>query len=298
LAVPDSLKEPSKEAFRVGHFLNRLLANWALVLAWLLLALPTFMSLAGQVWNLEIGAHGPIVLAAGGWLLGSRISAFPVSDEPLKWTVFGLGCFLAVPVYVFGRAYDFISLEALGLYFFSVMILLRTYGAKVMHNCLFPITYLAFLVPPPGWMIDYATRPLQYLVSKTATHLLFAAGYPVSRQGVMIFVAQYRLLVEDACSGMNSIVGLMAVGIFYVYIMRRKQPVYAWILLAMIIPISIITNILRVMCLILITYYYGDGAAQGFLHDTAGFALFGCALLLLAWLDSLLHAGAPRLRRA
>ena len=296
--MPGSIKETSNEAFRVGQFFNRLVANWALLLAWLLVALPTLVSLAGQVWSVEIGAHGPIVLAAGGWLLASRITAYSLSAEPLGWSVFGLGCIFAFPVYVFGRAYDFISLETLGLYAFSFMILLRIYGAKVLRDCLFPIAYLAFLVPPPGWIIDYATRPLQYLVSRTATYLLFMVGYPVSRQGVMIFVAQYRLLVEDACSGMNSIVGLMAIGIFYIYIMRREQPGYAWLLLAMIIPVAILANILRVLCLILVTYYYGDGAAQGFLHDTAGFALFGCALLLLAWLDALLHAGMPRLRRA
>jgi len=240
--VPDSIKEPSKEAFRVGQFLNRLVANWALLLAWLLVALPTLVSLAGQVWSVEIGAHGPIVLAAGGWLLASRITAYSLSAEPLGWSVFGLGCIFAFPVYVFGRAYDFISLETLGLYVFSFMILLRIYGAKVLRDCLFPIAYLAFLVPPPGWIIDYATRPLQYLVSRTATYLLFMVGYPVSRQGVMIFVAQYRLLVEDACSGMNSIVGLMAIGIFYIYIMRREQPGYAWLLLAMIIPVAILAK--------------------------------------------------------
>ena len=70
--------------------------------------------------------------------------------------------------------------------------------------CGFPLLYLAFVIPPPNTLLAELTAPLKLLVSQVATDWLHGWGLPVAREGVTIFVAQYQLLVEDACSGMNS----------------------------------------------------------------------------------------------
>ena len=137
-------------------------------------------------------------------------------------------------------------------------------------------------------MLDSVTAPLKQFVSVAATNLLGAAGYPVSREGVILFVAQYELLVEDACSGMNSLFGLTAIGLFYVYLMRGASWLHSLLLTAFIIPIAIGANVLRIMTLVLITYYLGNEAAQGFLHGAAGIVLFLFALGLVFAVDQLL----------
>jgi exosortase len=112
-------------------------------------------------------------------------------------------------------------------------------------------------------------------------------GYPIVRSGVALFIAQYQLLVEEACSGMNSIVGLIAISLFYIYMMHRASLRYALVLVAMVLPIAIAANLIRVMALVLITYHWGDAAAQGFLHVSAGLILFTLALALIFATDAL-----------
>ena len=75
-------------------------------------------------------------------------------------------------------------------------------------------------MPAPDWIIDAATVPLKVLISDLVTRILYAAGYPVAQNGVMIMIGSYQLLVKDACSGMNSIFALSAIGVFYVYAFR------------------------------------------------------------------------------
>jgi exosortase len=162
----------------------------------------------------------------------------------------------------------------------------------------FPFLYLAFLIPPPGYVLTHLTAPLKQFVSQVSTDWLSAFGLPVARQGVTIFVAQYQLLVEDACSGMNSIIGIIAITLLYIYLSRGSSWRYSLLLTALAVPIAIVANILRIMTLILLTYGFGDAVAQGFLHYTAGFFLFALALLLVFGLDNLFSAIGLRLERA
>ena len=115
-------------------------------------------------------------------------------------------------------------------------------------------------------------------------------GIPITREGVTLFVAQYQLLVEDACSGMNSLVGLIAISLFYIYLLRNASWRYSLVLLCLVIPIAIIANIIRIIVLVLLTYFFGDAVAQGFLHNLAGLFLFATALMLVFGVDNLISS--------
>lgn len=276
--------------------LEALREYWPLVLGFLLLALPTMATLGREVWVRESGAHGPIVLATGAWLLMTQRERGLERAGP-NWAV-ALMAIPALALYTFGRAYDFISLEAAGLYGVMLAMALRLIGFRAMTQNWFPFVYLAFMVPPPDWLIDQFTSPLRVFVSYVVTHGLQAFGYPISRDGVTMQVAQYTLLVEDACSGMNSIIGLTAVTLLYIYLMHRASWRYCLLLLAFVLPIAVIANMVRVTVLVLLTYYAGDAVAQGFLHMTAGLVLFMFALGLIFLIDSLLQRFLVRGRRA
>lgn len=258
------------------------------------LAIPTLIALGKQVWSTEAGAHGPIVLAVGAWLLVRELAAAKplVRAGSLPLTLAGLVVSLAF--YVFGRAFDFISLEVAGLYGAAVSALYSRIGVRALVHLWFPVGYLAFLIPPPGWFIDQFTAPLKQFVSWASMTTLSAAGIPVAREGVTIYVAAYRLLVEDACSGLNSLVGLVAVSLLYIYLLRGAHLRYAALLVAATIPIAVLGNILRIMTLILLTYFFGDEVAQGFLHQAAGLFLFAVDLLLVFALDRLLWGILPK----
>src|SRR5690606_3539783 len=125
------------------------------------------------------------------------------------------------------------------------------------------------------------TMPLQEFISYAATEILYVFGYPIARSGVALTIGPYALLVEQACSGMNSLIGLIAITLFYIYILHKASWRYAALLVVLIIPVAIFVNFLRVVTLILLTHYFGDAVAQGFLHNSAGIMLFAVALAIM-----------------
>ena len=271
---------------------------WPLLIAFAVLAIPTAVTLGGQVWSQEWGAHGPIVVITGVWLLWRKLPELKQLAVPGAPRLVALGTVVSLAVYVFGRAYDFISLEVLGLYGVLLTMLYAQYGLSALLRIWFPLLYLSFVIPPPIWLLDQITSPLKLFVSYVSTSILQIAGLPVFREGVTLMVAQYQLLVEDACSGMNSLTGLIAISLFYIYLLRNASLRYSLILAGFVIPIAILANIMRVVVLVLLTYFFGDAVAQGFLHMAAGLFLFTSALLLVFLVDNLLSRFLGRRSRA
>jgi len=126
-------------------------------------------------------------------------------------------------------------------------------------------------------------------VSYAAEWLLHLLNYPISRSGVILNVGQYQLLVADACAGLHTLFTLEALGLLYLNIVRHTSAFRNIALAILIVPISFLSNVIRVMVLTLITYHLGDAAGQGFLHGFAGMVLFVSALLLIIGTDSLLR---------
>jgi exosortase len=130
---------------------------------------------------------------------------------------------------------------------------------------------------------------MKMAVSYATEHLLYWVGYPIARTGVILQIGQYQLMVADACAGLQTLLTLESLGLFYLNVVRHTSPVRNVVLALLIIPISFTANVIRVIALTLITYYFGDAAGQGFLHGFAGMVLFVSALLLIISVDSVLQ---------
>ncbi len=279
-----------------------------LVLGMLAITIPTLISLGTGPWSTEAGVHGPLVLATGIWLIGRRLPEIRRKAVPGSLGAGFAVMLIAVPIYIFSRAFDFISTEVAAMLLAMGATAYVFCGRQVLALLWFPIIYLGFVIPIPGWVLDVVTQPLKALVSHSVTAVLADFGYPVARVGVTIYVAQYQLLVEDACAGLNSLISLTAIGLFYVYILHNTNWRYSVLLLALVIPIAILANCIRVAALVLLTYYFGDAVAQGFLHHFAGMVTFTSALLFIFAIDAALkpvrhalenrHGGTPILNEA
>ena len=254
--------------------------HWPLWLGVAALALPTMIALAQGPWQEESGVHGIIVLVTGLWLVWRRETELMAVHRPGNSPVTGLLLAIALPLYMGGRAFEFISIETAALLLAMVAVAHQYLGVAALKLLWFPILYLGFVVPLPGWFLDTITLPLKEFVSAIVTNGLSAVGYPVGRMGVTLYIGSYQLLVEDACAGLNSLVSLSAIGLFYVYLIRGSNPLYSMLLLAMVIPIAVAANCVRVAALVLITYHLGNAMAQGYLHNFAGMVTFGLDWLL------------------
>lgn len=258
-----------------------------LAVAFAIMAAPTIVRLGSQVWSREIGAHGPIVLATGVWLVWRKLPAMTADARPGPLALTALGVLVSLPLYIFGRAYDLISLESAGLYGFFLCLMHDRFGLGVLFRNWFPFFYLGLLLPMPGWLLDEFTAPLKLLVSWLSASVVTPFGIPLAREGVTMTVGPYQLLVEDACSGLNSLVGLVAITLFYIYLLRNASWRYSLFLVCLIIPVAIAANVVRIVILILLTYFFGDAVGQGFLHVTAGLFLFALSLGLMFLIDSI-----------
>jgi len=275
---------------RLPPQVRRWLAEGPLLLGFAVLAIPALVTLGGDNWSTEAGSDGPIILATGAWLIWRAWPGFEASGQAGRGWVTGAILVPSLIVYILGRAYDFETLAMLGVWGAGVAMLQSRFGGAVLRASWFPFLYLGFLVPPPEFLLHAVTAPLKIFVSHGATSTLALAGLPVVSHGVAIEVGSYQLLVEEACSGMNSILGLLAVGLFYIHLMHGSSVRRSLILTAALIPIAILANIVRIMILILLTYFAGNDAAQGFLHGFAGMVVFTVALGLVFGFDQLVSA--------
>ncbi len=268
----------------------------ALLLGLLLLAMyvPSFYDMATGPWATEEQAHGPIILAIALWLIyrnwGPMLDASAAQQRSwLGWPVLLLGSAL----YFLGRSQNIAIFEIGSFLAMLVGLLLVTRGPQALRAQWFPIFFMLFMLPLPGSLVDMLTLPMKTAVSFLVDKLLYALGYPISRTGVILQIGQYQLLVADACAGLHTLFTLEALGLLYLNVVRHNSLVRNVMLAILIVPISFISNVIRVVVLTLVTYHLGDAAGQGFLHGFAGMVLFASALLLIIGADSLLRAGVP-----
>lgn len=246
---------------------------------------PSYIGLAKGIWATDAQSHGPIILVVSAWLLWRKKDDFAALERrPRPWLASVL-LFVGVAIYVIGRSQTVWTMEIAAQIFVLSALLLYFFGTRGVSVALFPLFFLIFMIPwPPEW-VDTITGPLKVAVSLAASNLLYYAGYPVSRSGVIVSIGQYQLLVADACAGLNSLFTLEALGLLYLNLMNYASLRRNVALALIIMPISFIANVVRVVILILVTYYFGDEAGQGFVHGFAGMVLFVVALALIVAVD-------------
>lgn len=269
--------------------LRSVASRFPLFLGLLAVYIPTFYFLSQDIWKTDEQGHGPIIFLISCYLFWQNRTRLLVCTE--KDTSFWGYVFLIVGLlsYILGRSQGIIFFEVGSLFWVLMGVVLIEAGWKGLKVLWFPILFTLFMVPLPFSFVDAVTGPLKRHISEIAEALLYHFGYPVARQGVMISIGSYQLLVADACSGLHSMFSLSAIGFLYVYLMEYKNNKRNIFILMTILPIAFFANLCRVMVLILVTYYFGDDVAQGFIHGFAGIFLFIIALLALLFVDTVLE---------
>lgn len=265
----------------------------AVLVGFLAMYVPSYLELAREIWPTDEQGHGPIILAVSLWLLYSKrhelAQASGVASPLLGSMLLGIGLL----VYVFGRSQSFLLLEVGSQIIVMISLLLLFTGTSGLRIVWFPLFFLVFMVPLPDALVSSLTAPLKSAVSAVAANLLYWAGYPVGRAGVTLSVGPYQLLVADACAGLNSMFTLEALGLLYMNLMRYTSAARNVTLAILVVPIAFCANIIRVLILVLVTYYLGDEAGQGFVHGFAGMVLFMAGLMMMLLADRVIGVFFP-----
>jgi exosortase B len=273
------------------HALRAVLPEWwPVFLGLAVLFLPTFYDLFRGPWVGEEQGHGPIIFGLALWLIYRKWPGVLEATTPARsgwtgWPILAVG----LAAHLLGRSQNILMLQILAIILVMAAVLLVKRGGRALRVLWFPFFFMLFMVPLPGEFVAAVTMPMKMAVSWATEHLLFASGYPISRSGVILQIGQYQLLVADACAGLQTLLTLEALGLFYLNLMRHPSAFRNVGLALFIVPISFSANVIRVVVLTLVTYHFGDAAGQGFLHGFAGMVLFVTALVLILSIDSALQ---------
>ena len=224
-------------------------------------------------------SHGFLIPLISGYLLWQRKDV--IKNVTLSPSNTGLPIVLmGLAVYLVGN----VAGESFTMRISMLVVLMGTilfgYGITLFKTVSFPFFYLIFMIPLPYIFYDSIAFPLKLLVSKYSVGFLKIIGIPVLREGNVIQLVNTTLEVADACSGIRSIISLLALSMALAYF-TQKGWIKKWILVLLAIPIAIFANSIRVIGTGILANRYGAGVAEGFFHEFAGLVIFGVAMVML-----------------
>jgi exosortase len=260
----------------------------AIAVAWSALYFDTLRRLVDD-WRVDENySHGfliPFISAYAIWSKRDRIFSTPVAPG----FVFGgalmllaalilLAGIVGAELYI-ARISMVLSLAALVIYFC---------GVEWLRQLAFPIGLLLFAIPVPNIVFNQIALPMQLIASDFATRAIRLLGIPALREGNVIELAQMKLQVVEACSGIRSLLTLATLAVVYAYFTEKRW----WRRIALVIaviPIAIIANAARVAGTGVMAHQWGIHTAEGFLHGFSGWLVFIVAVLLLLAFAQLLN---------
>ncbi len=264
---------------------------WALTTA---LYSPILFQLYRSRWENIDYTHAYFILPVALWLawrkrtqLLQAVRAAAKSSTAVQLTALAL-LTLGALLFVFGWRWDYLSVSTFSLIPVLSGLVLYLYGPQTAKLLRFPLFYLLLMVPPPLGILDAITLPMRHGISVAAAVILRSFHYPLTREGLMLTIGNQEIFMGAPCSGFRSLITLLSLGLAYIHV-SRSQPRTKTILVVSLVPLALAGNLLRVLSLCLVTFYFGAEAGQGFFHDFSGLFMFvvliGGILGLETWLN-------------
>lgn len=252
----------------------------------LLTYLPVIVDLVQDWWQDPNYSHGFLVPLVSIYLVYKKWPEVAKSEKKSCWwglalLIFGLLLLIlgtAGAEYFTARLSFVVAVAGLVAYL---------YGRRPSGLLLVPICYLLFMIPIPYTIYYSLTLPMQLFASKCAVGVLQFLGIPVLRAGNIMILPNYSLEVGEACSGLRSLVSLMALGFLFAYL-SQKRNLHRAILFGSTPIIAIIANVLRVSTTALGAYAVSPKLAEDFLHKLSGLLVFVCSVFCLVILGGIL----------
>jgi exosortase len=252
----------------------------------------TFVTLWGTWLSNPNYSHGyliPPVAAFVLWLERRRFAASVGRGTPwgLAVAVVALAVhLLSIRAGVFmTQGYSFVLL------LFGVSLLF--FGGRATRVAWFGLGYLVFMLPMPPFLMNVVSFNLKLLAARAGSAIAAHLGIPLVRSGVTIHLPAGSLRIADPCSGLRSLIALVALGALYAYLM--KGPTWKRVVLfASAVPLAVIANVVRISVLCAVANVWGVDTALGFFHDFSGLFLFLIAFAGLVVVRKVLRIDAGR----
>ena len=262
----------------------------AIVLLFGITYFPVFVTLYGKYVEVDsYYSHGfliPLLSAFVVWWKRDGLKTMNVVPSRAGLWVLGGGLLL----YVLATSWLVNVVSALSMLVVLVGLSLYLLGAAITRGLWFPLAYLLYMIPLPKISIIYITFWLKLLVASLAAAFVDAVGIPVLLDGAYLALPNGVIEIENACSGLRSLIALTALGAIYAYL-APLSTAGKWILLVVSVPIALAANLMRVIAMVLVSYRYGPrGSAFEWTDFTTGLLVFALAVLGLYLVSKVLKA--------
>ena len=249
------------------------------ILLFILAYLPVWQALIKTWSGSEDYSHGFFIVPISLYLVWQKREA--LSELPVHGSSWGLFVITAsLLMYIFAVFAEVKTLSSLSMVPFLCGIIIYQWGFHVFRILLFPVAFLLFMIPVPAQIYSALTIPLQLFVSKSSVALASMVGVPVYSEGNVIHLADRTLRVVKACSGMRSIISLMALSAVFGYVTLHSNLLRVLLFLSGIV-VAIIVNIIRVFLILVAYQYAGIDLTVGSYHTVLGLFVFVAALGIL-----------------
>ena len=247
---------------------------------------PVLVRLVRQWWTDADYSHGFLVPLLSAYLIWQRRDKLAeVVRKPSNWGL--LVVFGSLGLLFLGSLGAELFLTRISIIGTICGLIAYFAGWKLLRSMAFPLLFLLFAIPIPVIIYNQIVFPLQFIASQFATSSLEMLNFfPIMREGNVLIMPGMRLEVVEACSGIRSLMSLLALAAGYGYLAEKSIPVRWFLFLAM-VPLAIVSNGTRVMITALMTNYIGPRAAEGFMHEFSGWVIFVVATALFLALHSL-----------
>jgi len=269
--------------------------------AWLqagvLLALATmiYQRSAVALWNTwstnDNYSHGPLIPLTSlvlVWLRRDRLRALEVRPDARGLLLVAMGCSMMI----LGVRADLFALQAWSLLPLLFGLSLAFLGVAFTRMLAFPIGYLGFMLTFPPIVMNQLSYALKELAMRVSVKGAEALGVTLQRSGMSLYLATGELRVENPCSGLRSLLALLATGTLFAYFQKGGPWRRAAVLVAA-VPIALLANIARLLVLIVAAHYRSVAWATGKFHDVTGYVLYAVALAAMMGLRAALTPRAP-----
>lgn len=219
-------------------------------------------------------------------------------ETPQKSSLFGLiiviGSILVLLAGLLGAELFLTRISLIGALVGSVLFLGGWHRLRILA---FPLAFLLLMIPIPAIIFNQIAFPLQLLASRAGEWAMTIANVPVLREGNVLILANTQLEVAEACSGIRSLISLLALGIIFGYFADPRGWVRTVIALAT-VPVAIIANGARVAGTGIAAHRFGPAVAEGFFHEFSGWVVFVVAFAILLAIQGLILRLAPKPTKA
>lgn len=250
-----------------------------------ILYLRTFIWLANTWITDPVYSHGVLIPIISLFLAWGNVRDTDIRDvDPFKPGILPLT--FGILLYIIGSITIFPFLSAISFLFVLCGLILYLYGKEMMRSLLFPMLFLIFAIPIP--VVPAITSILQSISARYSALTLEMLGVAVMRTGSEIQLKDCSFSIDMPCSGMNTLISLLAVSAIFIHLLKCPLLKKA-ALFCITIPVAIVANILRVTAIILIADHYGVEVAMRLFHDFSSPFLFIIAFIFLILIGKLMR---------